>query len=130
MARPALCVIEAKRGDFEFGWTQALAEMVASSLSGAAFCYGVVTTGKHWEFGRLVNSVFTVDTVSISAPDNLQKTLNALNWLFTYRKNKNPDRTHAWSKANPLSVSARSAGMFDEIAGQYDFSSPILPEKN
>nr|VFK55758.1 MAG: hypothetical protein BECKTUN1418F_GA0071002_107317 [Candidatus Kentron sp. TUN]VFK65511.1 MAG: hypothetical protein BECKTUN1418E_GA0071001_110812 [Candidatus Kentron sp. TUN] len=32
---------------------------------------------------------------------------------FTYRKNKNPDGTHAWSQGLlPLSVSARSADMF------------------
>nr|VFK51118.1 MAG: hypothetical protein BECKTUN1418D_GA0071000_100536 [Candidatus Kentron sp. TUN]VFK52543.1 MAG: hypothetical protein BECKTUN1418F_GA0071002_100936 [Candidatus Kentron sp. TUN]VFK52862.1 MAG: hypothetical protein BECKTUN1418E_GA0071001_101036 [Candidatus Kentron sp. TUN] len=29
-----------------------------------------------------------------------------------YRKNKNPDGIHAWGKANPLSVSARSADIF------------------
>nr|VFK57902.1 MAG: hypothetical protein BECKTUN1418F_GA0071002_11293 [Candidatus Kentron sp. TUN]VFK66595.1 MAG: hypothetical protein BECKTUN1418E_GA0071001_11234 [Candidatus Kentron sp. TUN] len=33
-------------------------------------------------------------------------------FLFMYRKNKNPNRTHAWGKVNPLSVSARSADMF------------------
>nr|VFJ45211.1 MAG: hypothetical protein BECKFM1743C_GA0114222_1002211 [Candidatus Kentron sp. FM]VFJ46553.1 MAG: hypothetical protein BECKFM1743A_GA0114220_100388 [Candidatus Kentron sp. FM]VFK06361.1 MAG: hypothetical protein BECKFM1743B_GA0114221_100156 [Candidatus Kentron sp. FM] len=99
MARPALCVIEAKRDDFDLGWAQALAEMVASASSGAPFCYGVVTTGKLWEFGRLTNDAFTVDPVSVSALKNLQDTFDALNWLF------------------------------GEIAKQYDFSSPILPEK-
>ena len=33
-------------------------------------------------------------------------------FYLTYRKNKNPDRTPRWSKANPLSVSAQSADMF------------------
>nr|VFK58470.1 MAG: hypothetical protein BECKTUN1418D_GA0071000_10833 [Candidatus Kentron sp. TUN] len=36
-------------------------------------------------------------------------------WLshpYTYRKNKNSDRTHARGKANPLSVSARGADLF------------------
>nr|VFK61747.1 MAG: hypothetical protein BECKTUN1418E_GA0071001_10718 [Candidatus Kentron sp. TUN] len=32
-----------------------------------------------------------------------------------YRKNKNPNKTHAWGKANPLSVSARSADMFSVL---------------
>ncbi len=82
MARPSLCVIEAKRDNFDEGWTQALAEMVASSLSGADLCYGVVTTGKTWEFGKLEQEVFTVDPVSVSAADNLQKTFNILNWMF------------------------------------------------
>ncbi len=82
MARPSLCVIEAKRDDFVQGWAQALAEMVASSLLGAQLCYAVVTTGKSWEFGKLEQNVFTVDPVAISAADNLQKTFNVLNWLF------------------------------------------------
>ena len=82
MARPSLCIIEAKRDNFDEGWTQALAEMVASSLTGASLCYGVVTTGKTWEFGRLEQGVFTVDPVSVSAADNLQKTFNILNWMF------------------------------------------------
>jgi len=99
MARPALCVIKAKRDDFELGWAQALAEMVASASSGAALCYGVVTTGRLWEFGKLAHGAFTVDTLTTSAPENLQKTFDTLNWLF------------------------------GEIAKQYDFSRPILPEK-
>jgi len=80
MEKPSLCVIEAKRDDFDGGWTQALAEMVASS--GADTCYAVVTTGKIWEFGKLENKIFTVDPISISATDNLQKTFNILNWFF------------------------------------------------
>jgi len=82
MARPSLCVIEAKRDNFEEGWAQALAEMIASSLLDANLCYGVVTTGKTWEFGKLENNVFTSDPISISAADNLQKTFNILNWMF------------------------------------------------
>ncbi len=82
MARPSLCIIEAKRDNFDEGWTQALAEMVASSLADASLCYGVVTTGKTWEFGKLEHDVFTVDPVSVSAADNLQKTLDILNWMF------------------------------------------------
>ena len=82
MARPSLCVIEAKRDDFAQGWAQALAEMVASSLLGAQVCYAVVTTGKSWEFGKLEQNVFTVDPVAVSAADNLQKTFEMLNWMF------------------------------------------------
>ena len=82
MATPSLCIIEAKRDDFEEGWTQALAEMVASSLLGADLCYGVVTTGKTWEFGKLDRRIFTLDPISISATDRLQKTFDILNWLF------------------------------------------------
>jgi len=73
--------------------------MVASASSGAALCYGVVTTGWRWEFGRLADGAFTVDMLATTAPKNLQETLDSLNWLF------------------------------GEVAGQYDFSRPILPEK-
>ena len=45
---PPLCVIEAKKDNFEEGWTQALAEMVAASLQGSIVCYSVVTTGNIW----------------------------------------------------------------------------------
>jgi len=82
MARPVLCVIEAKQDNFEEGWAQALAEMVASSLLGAEHCYSVVTTGKIWEFGRLENSVFTRHPSGMSASTSLQEVLNTLNWLF------------------------------------------------
>ena len=35
--------------------TQALAEMVGATIKGANTCYGIVTTGKAWEFGILEN---------------------------------------------------------------------------
>jgi hypothetical protein len=82
MAKPSLCIIEAKRDNFEEGWTQALAEMVASSLSDIDCCYGIVTTGKTWEFGKFEKGVFTIDVLSLSATDNLQKILTVLNGLF------------------------------------------------
>ncbi|MDM8560701.1 hypothetical protein [Candidatus Parabeggiatoa sp. HSG14] len=82
MAKPSLCVIEAKRDNFDEGWAQALAEMVASSLLDINLCYGIVTTGKTWEFGKLADNIFIIDPISISATDNLQKTFNILNWMF------------------------------------------------
>jgi hypothetical protein len=58
MVNPALCVIEAKKDNFDEGWTQALAEMVASSLLEAKTCYAVVTTGTVWQFAKLKNQIF------------------------------------------------------------------------
>ena len=83
MAKPSLCVIEAKRDNFEQGWAQALAEMVASNLLDSNIYYAVVTTGKTWEFGKLEQNIFTIDIVSISATDNLAKIFNSLNWVFS-----------------------------------------------
>ena len=82
MAKPALCVIEAKKADFDEGWAQALAEMVASSLLGTNKCYGIVSTGEIWQFGKLENNVFMSDSKSISATRELQYVFNTLNWLF------------------------------------------------
>ncbi|KOR32422.1 hypothetical protein TI05_07325 [Achromatium sp. WMS3] len=79
---PPLCIMEAKKENWDKGWAQTLAEMYAASTQGAATCYGVVTTGKAWEFGQLHNKIFAKDPNHISATDNLQKVFDILNWLF------------------------------------------------
>ncbi|MCI5131345.1 MAG: hypothetical protein D3904_07420 [Candidatus Electrothrix sp. EH2] len=83
MAVPPLCIMEAKQEKWNESWAQTLAEMYAASLQGAKICYGVVTTGKAWEFGRLEDNIFTKDPTQISATENLQKVLGVLNWLFS-----------------------------------------------
>jgi len=82
MARPSLCVIEAKKDDFDDGWAQALSEMVASSLLGTPICYGIVTTGALWQFGKLEKSVFVIDSRYLSATTELQRVFNTINWIF------------------------------------------------
>ncbi|MCI5160211.1 MAG: hypothetical protein D3906_17680 [Candidatus Electrothrix sp. AUS1_2] len=83
MGVPPLCIVEAKKEDFEAGWTQALAEMVAASLQGGKNCLSVVTTGKTWEFGKLEHGVFTRDPRRFSATVNLQEVFDVLNWIFS-----------------------------------------------
>ncbi|MBF0235551.1 MAG: hypothetical protein HQK65_21325 [Desulfamplus sp.] len=80
---PPLCIIEAKKQDWDEGWTQALAEMIASSIKGANICYGVVTTGKIWQFGKLKEGVFIKDPNQISATRELQVVFDTLNWVFS-----------------------------------------------
>jgi hypothetical protein len=82
MAKPSLCVIEAKKDDFDEGWTQALSEMVASSLQEAHICYGIVTTGAIWQFGKLESSIFVIDPRYLSATTELQRVFNTINWIF------------------------------------------------
>jgi len=82
MATLPLCVIEAKRDNFEEGWTQALAEMVAASLQGREVCYAVVTTGNTWEFAYLSQQTFRRDPRKFSATLNLQAIFEVLNWMF------------------------------------------------
>jgi hypothetical protein len=80
---PPICVMEAKEKDWKKGWAQALAEMYAASTQGVNICYGVVTTGEFWQFGKLEEGkIFTRDPIKLSAIENLQKVLNTLNWLF------------------------------------------------
>ena len=83
MELPPLCIIEAKKQDWDAGWAQALAEMVAASVKGADICYSAVTTGKIWQFGMLRNSTFSKDPQQISATRELQLVFNTLNWVFS-----------------------------------------------
>jgi len=83
ISTPPICVIEAKEKDWKKGWAQALAEMYAASTQSANICYGVVTTGEFWQFGKLEEGkIFTRDPFKLSAIENLPKVLNTLNWLF------------------------------------------------
>ncbi|KOR30365.1 hypothetical protein TI05_14125 [Achromatium sp. WMS3] len=83
MAIPPLCIIEAQKQDWDHGWTQALAEMVAASLQEAQKCYSVVTTGNVWQFGTLENNIFLKDPNQISATRELQLVFDTLHWIFT-----------------------------------------------
>jgi hypothetical protein len=56
--------------------------MVASSLLGASICYGIVTTGAIWQFGKLNENVFVIDPKYISATTELQRVFNTINWIF------------------------------------------------
>jgi hypothetical protein len=59
---PFILVAEAKQNDFVRGWGQCLAEMIAAQrLNGDPTLpvYGIVTDGEIWQFGKLVEQVFT-----------------------------------------------------------------------
>jgi hypothetical protein len=82
---PLLAVAEAKRQDFEFGWGQCLAEMIACqkiNQNDNVTVYGIVSTGILWEFGKLESNIFTKHLLSyaISEP---QKIFGLLDYLFT-----------------------------------------------
>ncbi|MDI6791538.1 MAG: hypothetical protein QME81_01545 [bacterium] len=58
---PLVVVAEAKKNDFEQGWGQCLAELVAAQKMNKAPSlpvYGIVTDGKLWEFGKLLEANF------------------------------------------------------------------------
>ena len=59
---PIFVAVEAKKDNFEEGWGQCAAEMVASQkLNGnpEQRIYGIVTNGDKWEFAMLEKAVFT-----------------------------------------------------------------------
>ncbi len=80
---PLLLMVEAKRNDFEQGWAQCLAELVAADRlnTQSRSVYGIVTDGKLWEFGRLDQQVFTKNSASYTITD-LEKLFGVLNGLF------------------------------------------------
>jgi hypothetical protein len=81
---PVLAVVEAKKNDFEQGWGQCLAELVASQKLNDKVdfpVFGIVTDGKTWEFGFLNNKIFTKNIRSFTI-DDLSMLFSALDFIF------------------------------------------------
>lgn len=81
---PLLAVSEAKRQDFEEGWGQCLAEMIACQKTNQdenLTVYGIVSTGIFWEFGKLEQNIFTKHPLSFSIAEP-QKVLGNLDYVF------------------------------------------------
>ena len=81
---PLIMMVEAKKNDFEQGWGQCLAEMVAAQKmnDNPDFpLYGIVTDGITWQFGRLVADAFTRNRTNFSL-DNLPNLFGAVDSVF------------------------------------------------
>ncbi len=81
---PLIMFVEAKKNDFEQGWGQCLAEMVAAQKinDDPDFpVYGIVTDGKMWEFGRLAGDTFIQNMTNYTV-DNLPILFGAMNSVF------------------------------------------------
>ena len=84
LARPFVIVVEAKRNDFEQGWAQCLAELIAAQkLNGESHrpVHGIVTDGKLWEFGKLIEGTFIKNVESYTV-DHLPRLCEVLNFIF------------------------------------------------
>ncbi|KOR30715.1 hypothetical protein TI04_04485 [Achromatium sp. WMS2] len=82
---PIVIVVEAKRNDFEHGWGQCLAELLAAQkINDNALkpVYGIVTDANVWQFGRLISETFTRNTESFTL-DNINKLYGTLEFLIT-----------------------------------------------
>jgi hypothetical protein len=83
MEKPLLMVMEAKRDDFEWGWGQCLAAMVAAQKlndPSPTVIHGITTNGDTWQFGRLQNNLFVTDPGLTRR--NLEQLCGALAFLF------------------------------------------------
>ena len=79
-----IILVEAKKNDFEEGWGQCLAELVAAQKINEAPdvpVYGIVTDGERWQFGKLVDDAFTQNRTSFSI-DNLSMLFGAIHAIF------------------------------------------------
>lgn len=84
LEKPLIALVEAKKNDFELGWGQCLAELVAAQkINGndRMSVYGIVTDGKLWELGKLKEDLFTKNKESFTI-DHLARLFGALHFIF------------------------------------------------
>ena len=89
---PIIIVVEAKRNDFVKGWGQCLAELVAAQKINNAPrkpVYGIVTDGELWQFGKLVEDLFTRN-VTVLAISELRKVFGAIAYLMEEGRKQTP----------------------------------------
>lgn len=81
---PLVVVVEAKKNDFEQGWGQCLAELVAAQKlndNPNKPVYGIVTDGELWKFGKLVSDTFTSNLEGYTVGD-LAELFGAITFIF------------------------------------------------
>ena len=81
---PILIVVEAKRNDFDQGWGQCLAELVAAQKLNdqpERAVHGIVTDGKRWEIGKLVQNQF-IQNASGYTVEQISFLFGALHAIF------------------------------------------------
>lgn len=84
VGKPLVIVIEAKKNDFDMGWGQCLAEMVAAqNINGdeTRTLYGIVTDGERWQMGKLLKKDFTKDVGNYRIND-LSELFGAVRFIF------------------------------------------------
>ena len=83
LGKPLLLMTEAKKNDFDEGWAQCLAEMIAAQkLNGSDLTiYGIVTDGQVWQFGKLEQNLYTYNE-KLFTLDALAELLGALDFVY------------------------------------------------
>ena len=86
--KPYLMVVEAKKDDFEAGWAQCVAALLASqkiNQNENLILFGMVSNGDGWQFGRFRHKDFVRDTRTFAISD-LNELFGALKYLFERAK--------------------------------------------
>lgn len=81
--QPYLLLVEAKQDNFEAGWAQCLAEMIAAQKLNQTpiTIFGIASNGDRWQFGKLEANVFTRN-ITFYSIQNLDDLFAAVNYLF------------------------------------------------
>lgn len=82
--KPYLLVVEAKKDDPFRGWGQCLAAMIAAQKLNNLpdqVLYGITSSGRYWEFGKLRGSLFTREMHLFTLSD-LDQLCAAVNFAF------------------------------------------------
>ena len=85
LEQPYLIIVEAKKDNFEEGWGQCLAELIAAQKMNSnqnSRLFGIVSNGKLWEFAVLQEMEF-VKNVKYYVLEDLQALMEALNFIFS-----------------------------------------------
>ena len=86
--QPYLLVVEAKKDDFDAGWAQCLAAMLAAQRLNdprTQMVFGCVSNGQLWTLGKLEQAVFTQEFQKFVV-SNLPQLFGALHNIFAQAK--------------------------------------------
>jgi len=82
--KPYFILVEAKQDNFETGWAQCLAEMIAAQRLNGEYqvvIFGIVSNGATWQFGKLEEGAFTRNITPYTIYE-LDKLFSAVNFVF------------------------------------------------
>ncbi len=88
MSYPILTSVEAKAENFVEGWSQCIVQMLACQKLNSkpnVVVFGIVTTGKFWEFAKLEDNIVVIHSASY-AIENLPKLMTILDYLLNEAK--------------------------------------------
>jgi len=82
--KPYFILVEAKQDNFEAGWAQCLAEMIAAQKLNTEYpitIFGITSNGEIWQFGKLSGDIFTKN-ISPYTIYELDKLFAIVNFIF------------------------------------------------